>query len=274
MAETDYRAIFRVDGKVALVTGAARGLGAESARALLQGGARVLITDIDAEVGAATAAALEKAGHPVAFLRHDVTNEAHWEAAVAEAVRRFGGLDIVVNNAGVERLGRITEMSVDEFRFVMDVNATGTFLGLKHGVRVMAPGGAAGKGGSIVNISSGAGMVGVGALGAYCAAKGAVRLLTKSAAVECAQTQSGIRVNSIHPGLIKTEMGSQFLGHFVELGLMPDVATAEAAFNAAHPMGMVGEPRDIASAVLFLASDASRWMTGAEVSVDGGFAAS
>ena len=274
MAETDYRAAFRVDGKVALVTGAARGLGAETVRALLQGGARVLVTDIDADVGAATTAELARAGNDVAFLKHDVTNEAEWEAAVAEALRRFGGLDILVNNAGVERLGRITEMTVEEFRFVMDVNVTGTFLGLKHGVRAMSPGGKAGRGGSVINISSGAGIVGVGALGAYCAAKGAVRLLTKSAAVECAQTQTGIRVNSIHPGLIKTEMGTQFLDHFVQLGLMPDFATAEAAFNAAHPMGMIGEPRDIASAVLFLASDASRWMTGAEVSVDGGFAAS
>jgi 3alpha(or 20beta)-hydroxysteroid dehydrogenase len=153
------------------------------------------------------------------------------------------------------------------------VNVTGVFLGCKHAIAAMRPGGRAGHGGSIINMSSVAGLVGVTALGAYNASKGAVRLLTKSIAVECGQLKTGVRCNSIHPGLIWTEMGRHFLQNFVDLKLLPDMAASEATFKASVPMGEFGVPRDIALAALFLASDASRYMTGAELVVDGGFSA-
>jgi 3alpha(or 20beta)-hydroxysteroid dehydrogenase len=270
---TDYKKGFSVDGKVALVTGAARGLGAETARALAQVGAKVLVTDILEGPGRETVEAIKGAGGQAEFLRHDVTDEAQWEGAVAHAVSAFGGLDILVNNAGMERMAFITDCKVEDFRRLLDVNVTGTFLGLKHAIGAMRPGGAAGRGGSIINLSSIAGLIGVTALGAYCASKGAVRLLTKSAAVECAQLRYGIRVNSIHPGVVWTQMGEDFLQHFVDLKLVPDRATAEAAFKAATPMGVLGEPADVVAAVLYLASDATKWVTGTETIMDGGYTA-
>ena len=267
---TDYQRLYRVDGKVALVSGGARGIGAEIARALAQSGAQVLITDVLEEAGRATVADLVRSGARAEFVRHDVTNEAQWEAAVGAAVSRFGGLDVLVNNAGIETMSRITECSLEDFRRVLDINVIGVFLGCKYAVRAMSPGGAAGKGGSIINMSSVAGLVGVTALGAYSASKGAVRLLTKSVAVECGQLKTGIRVNSIHPGVVRTQMGSNLVQHFVDQGLAPDYATAEAALTAMHPIGRFGEPADVAAAALFLASDASRWVTAAEFVVDGG----
>jgi NAD(P)-dependent dehydrogenase (short-subunit alcohol dehydrogenase family) len=271
---TDYGRAYRLDGKVGLVSGAARGIGAEVAAAFAQAGAAVLVTDVLEEPGRQTVEAIRNGGGKAEFLKHDVTDEKQWEAAVAEAVRKFGRLDVLVNNAGVEKMARITECSVEEFRWIQEVNVTGVFLGLKHGIRAMAPGGASGHGGSIVNLSSVAGLRGTIALGAYCASKGAVRLLTKSAAIECAQLKTGVRVNSIHPGLIWTKMGEQFLSHYVDLKLIPDFATAEAAFKTRTPMGRFGEPSDIASAALYLASDASKFVTGAELVVDGGYSAS
>ena len=180
---TDYAQAFRIDGKVALVSGAARGLGAEIARALTAGGASVLITDVLDDDAQQTVSEINAAGGRADFVHHDVTVEADWERAVAAAVDRFGSLDIVVNNAGIEKMQFVTECSVEEFRQILDVNVTGVFLGCKHAVRTMRPGGAAGKGGAIVNMSSVAGLVGVTGLGAYNASKGAVRLLTKSVAM-------------------------------------------------------------------------------------------
>jgi 3alpha(or 20beta)-hydroxysteroid dehydrogenase len=140
-------------------------------------------------------------------------------------------------------------------------------------VRAMRPGGASGHGGSIINLSSIAGLLGITALHAYCASKGAVRLLTKSAAIECAQLKTGVRVNSIHPGVIETKMAADFFDHFVDLKLMPDRATAEATFRAASPIGNFGKPDDIAGAALFLASEAAKFITGTELVVDGGYSA-
>jgi len=272
-AAVDYGRIFRVDGKVALISGSARGLGAEMARALAGAGARVMVSDVLESVGQETAAAIRAAGGRAEFVRLDTTQEPQWEAAVAATIERLGGLDILVNNAGIERLQFITETTVEEFRQVMDINVTGVFLGCKHAVRAMRPGGAAGKGGSIVNLSSVAGLAGVTALGTYCASKGAVRLLTKSVAVECGQMKLGVRCNSIHPGLVWTAMGRDLLQHFVDLKLMPDTAAAQAAFEAAIPIGRLGEPSDVAAATLYLASDAAKWVTGAEFTVDGGYTA-
>ena len=269
---TDYGKAFRLDGKVALVTGAARGIGAEIARALAQAGARVLATDVLDEAGVATAKGIAQSGGRCEFLHHDVTDETQWEAAVAAAVGRFGGLDVLVNNAGIETAAFLTSCEASDFRRVMDVNVTGTFLGVKHAVRAMQPGGAAGRGGAIVNVSSIAGMIGTSAHVAYHSSKGAVRSLTKAAAIECAQLGTGIRVNSVHPGIVSTDMGDKFIADFVALGLVPDTATAETAFKAAHPLGF-GRPEDVACAVLYLATEASRWTTGTELVVDGGYTA-
>ena len=268
----DYREAFRLDGKVALVTGAARGIGAEIALAFAQVGAKVLVTDIAEAAGRGTVARIETAGGRAEFHRHDVTDEAQWEAAVAAAVSRFGGLDVVVNNAGIETAALLAHCTVEDFRRVQDVNVTGVFLGIKHAVRTMSPGGAAGRGGSIVNISSIAGMIGSTAHAAYHASKGGVRLLTKAAAIECAQLNMGIRVNSVHPGIVATDMGDDFIRHFVDLELAPDVASAEAAFKTAHPLGF-GKPEDVACAALYLASDASKWSTGTELVLYGGYTA-
>jgi 3alpha(or 20beta)-hydroxysteroid dehydrogenase len=269
----DYLKAARVDGKVALVTGAARGLGAEMAKALAAGGARVMVTDVLEAAGRETVAEIVAAGGHADFLRLDTTQEAQWEATIAATVARLGGLDVLVNNAGIERLQFITETTVEEFRQVMDVNVTGVFLGCKHAVRTMRPGGAAGSGGSIVNLSSVAGLVGCIGLNSYCASKGAVRMLTKSVAVECGQLKLGIRCNSVHPGVVWTAMGRDLLQHFVDLKIVPDVDAAQKAFEAAIPAGHLGAPSDIASAVLYLASDAARWVTGAELAIDGGYTA-
>lgn len=270
---TDGNKAFRVDGKVALVSGAARGIGAAIAEALAQAGASILITDVLDKAGQETVARIRKAGGKAEFQKHDVTNEAQWEAAVAAALKHFGRLDIVVNNAGIETAALLSQCTVEDFRRVMDVNVTGVFLGLKHAVRTMAPGGAAGKGGAIVNMSSVAGLIGTTGHISYHASKGAVRLLTKAAAVECAQLGTGIRVNSVHPAIVNTEMGVNFIQHAVDLKLAPDYATAEGAFKAAHPMGRFGEPADVANAVVYLASDASKWVTGTELVLDGGYTA-
>jgi NAD(P)-dependent dehydrogenase (short-subunit alcohol dehydrogenase family) len=270
---TDYQHFCRLDGKAALITGAARGLGAEMALALGSAGASLLLTDVLDDVLADTAEQVRKTGARVVTLHHDDRDEAQWEAAVAAAIDAFGGLDIVVNNAGIERMSLIANCELEEFKLVQDVNVNGVFLGIKHAVRAMSPGGAAGKGGSIVNLSSVAGLAGVPALIAYCASKGAVRLMTKAAAVECGRLGTGIRVNSIHPAVVQNKMGNDFLRHFVELGVMPDLQASTAAFTAAHPIGHFGSSDDIASAVLYLASDASKWVTGAEFVIDGGFTA-
>jgi NAD(P)-dependent dehydrogenase (short-subunit alcohol dehydrogenase family) len=269
---TDYGKAFRLDGKVALVTGAARGIGAEIARALAQVGASVLATDVLDEPGGATASGIAQSGGRCEFMHHDVTDETQWEAAVAASVERFGGLDVLVNNAGIETAAFLTKCDASDFRRVMDVNVTGVFLGVKHGVRAMQPGGAAGRGGAIVNMSSIAGMIGTTAHIAYHSSKGAVRSLTKAAAIECAQLGTGIRVNSVHPGIVATDMGDKFVADFVALGLVPDTTTAETAFKAAHPLGF-GRPEDVACAVLYLATEASRWTTGTELVVDGGYTA-
>ena len=263
----NYTNSFRLDGKAALVSGAARGIGAAVAEALAHAGASVLITDILEKEGRATAQKIVAAGGKAEFQKHDVTNEAQWEAAIAAAVKHFGHLDVLVNNAGIETAALLSQCTLEDFQRVMNVNVTGVFLGLKHAVRVMKPGS------SIVNLSSVAGLIGTTGHIAYHTSKGAVRLMSKAAAVECAQLGTGIRVNSVHPAIVNTEMGTNFIQHAVDLKLAPDYATAEAAFKAAHPMGRFGEPADVANAVIYLASDAAKWVTGTELVLDGGYTA-
>lgn len=268
----NYQNAFRVDGKVALVTGAARGIGAEISRALAQMGAMVLLTDVLESAGREVVAEIRGAGGVAEFTGLDVKLENQWQAAIQMAVNQWGRLDVLVNNAGMETAALIAQCTAEDFRSLLEINVTGVFLGIKQAIRAMSPGGAARHGGAIVNVSSIAAMVGSTAHGAYHASKGAVRSLTKAAAIECAQLGTGIRVNSVHPGIVDTDMGRAFISHFVDLKLAPDVASAEAAFKAAHPLGF-GQPEDVAGAVLYLASDASRWCTGTELVIDGGYTA-
>jgi 3alpha(or 20beta)-hydroxysteroid dehydrogenase len=259
---------FKLDGKVALISGSARGLGAAMAEAMICGGARVVIADILAGEGEATAARLGKEN--ATFVPLDVAREADWEVAIAATIKCFGGIDAVVNNAGIETTALLADCTLEEFNRTQAINVSGTFLGIKHAIRAMRPGGSSGRGGSITNISSAAGLKGAVGLAAYCASKGGVRLLTKAAAVECGRLNYGIRVNSIHPGFIRTEMGNKTLKDYVRLGLMPDEASAETAFAGAHLLGF-GRVQDIANSVCYLTSDAAQWITGIELSVDGGY---
>lgn len=263
---------FSLSGKVALVTGGARGLGAETAVTLARAGAKVVISDVLEELAEATATEIRKLGGKAIALRHDVTCESDWQSAVASTVETFGGLDILVNNAGIEKVALFTESSLEEFQQMQAINVTGVFLGIKHVARAMRPEGAAGKGGVIINLSSVAGLVGLPGLGGYCTSKGAVRLMTKAAAIEFAALGYGIRVNSLHPAIIKTELGANVVNGMVSIGLAEDRASADAFVQSLHPMGY-GQPRDVASAVLFLASDASAWTNGAELVLDGGASA-
>ena len=245
----------QVDGKVAVVTGAASGIGAATARVLAREGARVVITDLDDTAGQAIAS--EIGGH---YIHHDVTDEEGWKAVIADTGQRFGRLDIVVANAGIGIMGPAVDMSLTDWRRQMAVNVDGVFLGVKTALPLMRKG----KAGSIVNISSIAGLRGAANLSAYCTSKGAVRLFTKSVAIECAAMQDGIRCNSVHPGLIETPIWRQVVPGSNE----PMDLDAAAALRV--PMRRKGWPEDIAKVVLFLASEDSGYMTGEEVVVDGG----
>jgi NAD(P)-dependent dehydrogenase (short-subunit alcohol dehydrogenase family) len=264
---------FRVDGKVALVTGAARGIGACSARLLAEAGAKVVVTDIESDLAEQVVREIRQAGGEAMALRLDVTDEERWQAVIAESVQAFGGIDVVVNNAGVENMNLVEDMPLRDWRQVMSVNCDGVFLGVKHAIRAMKPGGISGRGGSIINMASICAMVALRGAGVYSAAKAAITNLTKIAAVECGQNGYGIRVNSIHPGVILTDLTRAGMEGSVRKGLFKSAAEAQAAYAGMHPIGRLGEPEDIAHAVLYLASDASRFMTGAELVVDGGFIA-
>jgi len=252
----------RLAGKAALVTGAASGLGAESARRMAREGASVLLTDLAADAGQAVADEIADAGGTAAFLAQDVTDEARWDEVVAAALERFGRLDILVNSAGVGEGGApLLEATYEHWRRVLAINLDGTFLGMKAVVPAMN---AAGRG-SIINLSSILGKVGLGGATAYCASKGGVLMLTKSAALELAP--AGVRVNSIHPGFIETPMVVNAFRNSANENEMRDMIISR------HAMARLGLPREIADAVVFLASDESSFMTGSELVVDGGYTA-
>jgi NAD(P)-dependent dehydrogenase (short-subunit alcohol dehydrogenase family) len=253
----------RVAGKVALVTGAASGLGAESARGLAREGAAVMLTDLATEAGEGLARGIEDGGGRAAFLTHDVVSEADWARVVAAAVDRFGRLDVLVNNAGVS--GGFTDLmthSLEDWRRVLSINLDGVFLGLRRAGPAIAAGG---KGGSVINLSSILGKVAMPGAAAYCASKGGVLMLTKAAALEWAPL--GIRVNSIHPGFIDTPMVSNVIQAAESGNELREMIISR------HPLGRLGAPREIADAVVFLASDESSFMTGSELVVDGGYTA-
>ncbi len=252
----------RVAGKVALVSGAASGLGKATAERLAEEGAAVMIADIRAEPAEAAAAGIRQAGGRAVAQTLDVTRDDSWSAAVARAEKEFGKLDIVVNNAGTADGGWIHKLSLERWRKVMAVNLDGVFLGVKHGAEAMKRCG----GGSIVNISSIAGLVGIAeGSSAYCASKGGVTLLTRAAALELALLKTNIRVNSVHPGFMQTPMLDGVIAAYRE----PDAARDTLMKN--EPLGRFGEPKDIANAVLYLASDEAAFVTGTQLVVDGGY---
>ena len=253
----------RVAGKVALVTGAGMGLGRAASLLLAREGASVAVTDIDEAAARDTAALIAKAGGTSLPLRHDVSSPDDWPAATAAVEDAFGRLDVLVNNAGIAIAKTIEDTTLDEWRRTMAVNLDGVFLGCQAGIAAMKRSG----GGSIVNLSSIDGIVGEADLAAYCAAKGGVRTLTKAVAVHCAERRYGIRCNSIHPGYIWTAQTENYLR---DLGRLDE---EKARALARHPIGFLGEPDDIAYMILYLASDESRFVTGAEMVVDGGYLA-
>lgn len=239
----------RLEGKVALISGAASGIGAATARMFAREGAAVVIGDIQVDKGEQIAREIVDSGGRALFVRLDVTVEEGWRNAVKQTVDEFGKLDILVNDAGISQMEKVEELSEEGWDAVMDVNAKGTFLGTKHAIPEMRKAG----GGSIVNISSGAGLVGNPDGAGYGASKGAVRIFTKATAVQYAA--DGIRANSIHPGPIDTPMLRSTSG---------DVQGREL------PMKRKGTADEIAYGVLYLASDEASYVTGAELAIDGG----
>jgi 3alpha(or 20beta)-hydroxysteroid dehydrogenase len=260
-------------GKVALVTGAAGGIGAACARELAAAGAAVMLTDINLKGCGVVAESLRAEGASAFASAQDVTSESDWERVVAETLSSAGGLDILVNNAGIYTGGTLVSNSLTQVRRVHAVNVESIFLGMKAAAEVMQPGGAAGRGGSIINLSSVAGLMGVPGHSAYGSTKGAVRLYSRHAAIEFARLGYGIRVNSVHPGLIDTDMGHMVLEDFVEIGLAPDLDTAGSMLLDMIPLSRLGSVADIASMVRFLASGEASYITGAEFVVDGGMTA-
>jgi 3alpha(or 20beta)-hydroxysteroid dehydrogenase len=253
-------------GRVALVTGGAQGLGEGMAQALAAAGARVMIADLQ-DAGADTAAALGE-GH--GFVKLDITDDAAWEAAIAATVEQLGGFDILVNNAGVEITSLFTEIKAEDVSTMLNVNILGTTLGIKHGLRAMRPDGAAGKGGSIINIASVAATIAFPGIGVYSATKSAVDRLTRVAAMEAGKLGYGVRVNCIYPGLVPTAMGAGLANDVAAIGLFESADAAVAAVIDQTPSGRLGQVDDMADAVVFLASDASKFITGAGLAVDGG----
>ena len=247
----------RLEGKTALVTGAASGIGLQTSIRLAEEGARVMMTDINLEEGLQQA---EKLGANATFLKLDITEEEEWISVLDETVKRFDRLDILVNSAGMVLIADVEQITLEDWRKVHAVNLDGTFLGCKHGVRVMKEFGA----GSIINLSSVSGMIGGFNLAAYNSSKGAVRMLTKSVALHCARAGYGIRCNSIHPTFIETPMLESMIRD------SPDPEKARKTLVRQIPLRRIGKPDDVANMIVYLASDESTFVTGTEMVIDGG----
>lgn len=244
----------RLAGKVALVTGGASGIGHATALRFVEHGAQVIVGDLTVDGSSA--------GANVTSLALDVSDETAWERAMGEIERRFGRLDVVVNAAGIITLGDVETMELEAFRRVFAVNVEGVFLGCRYAVRAMKC-----TGGSIVNLSSVSGIIGSPNLVAYDASKGAVRLLTKSAALYCAKKKYGIRCNSVHPTFVDTPMFARVVAR------THDPQATRAALEGAVPIGRIARPEEIADLIVYLASDESKFVTAAEYVIDGGLTA-
>jgi len=262
--------VYDLAGRKALVTGGAQGLGAGMAEALARAGAAVVIGDINADGAKATVEALRESGATAEHVSLDVTSDASWEQAMAGAVGALGGLDILVNNAGVEISCLLADLDDAGARKMLEVNILGTALGLKHGFRAMRPGGAAGGGGAIINVASVAATIAFPGIAVYSATKSAVDRLTRVGAMESGRLGYGVRVNCVYPGLVPTQMGMQLAADMESLGLFPSAQEAVGAVVGLTPLGRLGEIADMADAVVFLASDGARFITGAGLPVDGG----
>lgn len=248
----------RVQDEVAIVTGGAVGIGRSAAQHLAQEGASVAITDINEDDGEATAARIREEGGHAQFYAHNVTDESAWAQVVESVQANLGPPTVLVNNAGIYLIKPLEETTVEEWHQLMEINVTGVFLGMKHVVPAMRDAGH----GSIINLSSVAGLVGSAGHVCYGASKGAVRTMTKDAAIELAD--AGIRVNSVHPAYVDTNMA--------DYGAEMSNASKED-LGAMHPIGFMGQPEDVAYAVVYLASKESRFVTGAELVLDGGYTA-
>jgi NAD(P)-dependent dehydrogenase (short-subunit alcohol dehydrogenase family) len=251
----------RVQGKVAIITGSGGGMGREEAMLLAKEGAGVVVTDLDEAAVRNVAGEINSQGGKAVFIKHDVASEADWGTVIRKTLEEFGRLDVLVNNAGVILYKKIEDTSLAEWRRLLSVNLDGVFLGTRSAIEVMKKSG----GGSIINIASVAGLIGNPDASAYHASKGGVRSFSKAAAIECSKAgyNYNIRVNSIYPGVINTRMAD-------------DLRKDEAKYKAAvswHPIGHFGEPEDVAYGVLYLASDESKFLTGSELVIDGGWTA-
>jgi NAD(P)-dependent dehydrogenase (short-subunit alcohol dehydrogenase family) len=257
----------RLKDKVALVTGAASGIGRATAVLLAREGARVVATDISS-AGEEVARELRAEGGQALFVAHDVTDEVAWHAVMSRTLESHGRLDVLVNNAGISTSRPVTELSLAEWREQLAVNLDGVFLGIKYAVRTMRAGG---RGGSIINVASVSGLVGSPGTAAYSASKGGVRMLSKAVAMECAGDR--IRVNAVFPGGVRTPIWQNadwWKGFVAKVGSEEE---AWKQLDASAPLGRMGEPEEIAEAILYLASDASSYVTGTELVVDGGYTA-
>ncbi len=251
----------RVAGNVALITGGGSGIGRASALTLAREGAAVVVTDLNGETAEETAAMVREAGGKARAMVQDTTDEAQWKHVMASIREHEKRLDIVLNNAGVSNNGKLLkDTTLEQWRFVNAANVEGVYLGTKYGIELMEE---AGNGGSIVNISSIYGKVGAVGSVAYNASKGAVCVMSKGAALECGKAGNGVRVNTIHPGFIETGMTRE---------RFKDNAARDWMLDRT-PIGRPGQPQDIANGVLYLASDESSFVTGAELVIDGGFTA-
>jgi 3(or 17)beta-hydroxysteroid dehydrogenase len=246
----------RVDGKVAIVTGAASGLGAADARMLAREGARLVLTDVNEAAGSALAKELD-----ALFVRQDVADEASWPALVEQVLERHGRLDVLVNNAGIAVVADVEHTTTEVWRRTLAVHLDGAFFGCRAAIPAMAAGG----GGSIINMSSTAALIGIPPFFAYAAAKGGIRSMTKAIAIHCRAKKNGVRCNSVHPGSIDTPMVHAALAATSGFRL----AEAEDREAARRKLG-IGEPDDVASLVLYLASDESKHVNGAELVIDAG----
>jgi 3(or 17)beta-hydroxysteroid dehydrogenase len=263
----------RVAGRVAIVTGAASGIGAACARALAREGAQVVLTDIAHTEAQSVAALIAREGASAFALRHDVAAEKDWAAVIEATMEKFGRLDVLVNNAGIAGRGSLLDTTLDDWRALMRVNLDGVFLGTRAAIGAMQT---ARTGtdtlGSVINMSSVLGLVGGTGVAAYSASKGAVRLFTKAVAVECAENGWRVRVNSIHPGYISTPLLERALTRRAAAE-GADVTALRARLVERHPLGRLGTPEDIADGVVYLASDESAFVTGCELVIDGGYTA-
>lgn len=255
----------RVKGKVAIITGAAEGIGASTAEIFAREGAAVVLTDINVPRGSERTRMIAER-HPgmALFVAHDVSDEAGWSDVMQSALETFGRVDVLVNNAGIQVTRPLEDITLDEWRKVFSVNAEGPFLGTRHAIAAMKA-----AGGSIVNVSSTYAMVADGLNAHYCASKAAVRNFTKAAALYCADRGYKIRVNSVHPGVVMTPMLQREIREVTAARGLDSTSSVEAEWAKLCPLG-IGAPEDIAEGILYLASDAARYVTGTELVIDGG----